>query len=125
MNVRRLTAAAAVPCLCLLAFEANAQVRRADRPIATAPAPAFNLRELPPSRDDRAQRIGLTEDWAEAPNDGMLGAWDMGGNARFGLGRFRVGEIARPRSNTERVRDDLMARENRAIAGAGVRVSFD
>jgi hypothetical protein len=55
----------------------------------------------------------------------MIETWSLGRNAQLGLGRFRVMEVARPRSNVERVRDPLiMERETRPIAGAGINIRF-
>lgn len=122
MNVRRFAAAMAIPCLFVLPSQADAQNRRATR---ASPPAAFDLRQLPAGREDESLRLRPLQEPAEAPSSGFLESWSVQSNAVFGIGRFRVGDIPRRRSNIERVRDNLMERENRAIAGAGMRISFD
>ncbi len=121
MNARLLFAALAVPCLCAAAETAIGQDRSAYGPID----PAKRAPVAQPAEPDRnSPRLPVLEDRQRVEPRDMIGSWQVGERAEFGLGRFHVGEIARARSNTERVRDDLMARENRAVAGAGVRIRF-
>ena len=112
----------AVPCLFILAPEADAQNRGAAR---AAPPTAFDLRAMPAGQVDETLRLRPLQEPVEPASSGMLESWQVDTNAMFGVGRFRVGDIPRRRSNMERVRDNLMERENRAIAGAGMRISFD
>ena len=122
MNARRFTAAMAIPCLLALAAPADAQDRRATR---AAPPATFDLRQNPAPPEDESLRLRPLEEPAPAASTGFLESWDVDENAVFGIGRFRIGDLPRRRNNMERVRDNLMERENRAIAGAGVRISFD
>ena len=54
---------------------------------------------------------------------GMVSSWSLDRSVRFGLGRYEVLPIARPRSNLERERLP-MERHTGSIAGAGVRLAF-
>lgn len=116
MDVRRIAAVAALPCLCLMASPADAQSRRTTtyRPIA------FELRpEVHPlATDQRVQEDGRSA----ARSSGLLGSLAVTEDAEIGIGRYAVGTIARPRTNVERER--MMERENRSIAGAGMRLRF-
>jgi hypothetical protein len=121
MNARLLFAALAVPCLCAAAESAIGQDRSTYGPVDTVrPAPARS-----PEADRDAHRLPALDLREEQRRIEMIEAWQVGKRAEFGLGRFRVGEVARAPTHTERVRDDLMARENKAIAGAGLRIRFD
>jgi len=122
MNARRVAAAMAIPCLLILASEANAQNQNGAR---AGPPAAFDIRQLPASPADAVARLQPVDEPVRPASNGMLESWTVGANATFGIGRFRVGEIARPRTNTERMRENLMERENRSIAGAGLRINFD
>lgn len=122
MNARRVAAAMAIPCLLVLAHPADAQNRRATR---AQPPATFDLRQIPSGQADESLRLRPLEEPAQSAGSGFLESWDVDDNAVFGIGRFRIGDLPRRRSNMERVRDNLMERENRAIAGAGVRISFD
>ncbi len=119
MNARRVAAAMAIPCLLVLAHPADAQNRRAQAPAA------FDLRHMPAGQPDEGLRLRPLEEPAQPVSTGFLESWDVDDNAVVAIGRFRIGDLPRRRSNMERVRDNLMERENRAIAGAGVRISFD
>ena len=121
MNARLLFAALAVPCLCAAAETAIGQDRSAYGPNDPAQRPAI----VQPAEPDRnSPRLPVLEERQRVQAGDMLESWQVGDKAEFGIGRFHVGEIARARTNTERVRDDLMARENRAVAGAGLRIRF-
>ncbi len=116
MNVRHLVGALALPCACLAAEQAIGQDRSAIGPqdpklqqIVPAPAPEPRV---PVVVEPQRQKITMIE------------SWQVGDKAELGLGRFTVGEIPRRQTHTERVRDDMMARENRSIAGAGFRIRF-
>jgi len=122
MNAGRLAAAMAIPCLFVLAAPADAQNRRAAR---AAPPATFDLRQMPTGQADESLRLRPLEEPVRPAGSGFLESWDVDDNAVFGIGRFRIGDLPRRRNNMERVRDNLMERENRAIAGAGVRISFD
>jgi len=122
MNARRFAAAMAIPCLLVLASPADAQNRRATR---AQPPAGFDLRQMPAGQADESLRLRPLEEPAQPAGSGFLESWNVDDNAVFGIGRFRIGDLPRRRSNMERVRANLMERENRAIAGAGVRISFD
>jgi hypothetical protein len=120
MNVRLLIAALAIPCFCAAAEQAMGQDRSAYGPqLPAAPAAAQKAEAT-----RNPARLPVIEEREQARTE-MIESWQVGDKAEFGLGRFQVGEVARGRTYTERVRDDLMARENRAIAGAGLRLRFD
>jgi hypothetical protein len=119
MNVRHLMVMLTIPCACIAAEQAIGQDRSVYGPQEPAPA-AINPA---PAADPDSPRLPVIEERERARVD-MLEAWSVGDKAELGIGRFRIGEIARGRTNTERVRDDLMARENRAVAGAGLRIRF-
>lgn len=112
----------AIPCLFVLATEADAQNRRAARAV---PPAAFDLRQLPAGQPDESLRLRPLEEPAQPAGTGFLESWDVDDNAVVAIGRFRIGDLPRRRSNMERVRENLIDRENRAIAGAGLRISFD
>jgi len=116
MNVRHLVGALALSCACLAAEQAVGQDRSAYGPqdpklqqIAPRPAPEPRLPII-----EEPQRARIT----------MIESWQVGDKGEVGLGRFSVGPIPRRQTHTERVRDDMMARDNRSIAGAGLRIRF-
>lgn len=116
MEVRRVAAVATLPCLCFTTAEAGAQSRRS----AAEPPVVFELRPYQPPLVTN-QRV--QEDTRRPTRvSGMLGTLTVTENAEIGIGRFGVGTIARARTNLERER--MMERENRNIAGAGMRVRF-
>jgi hypothetical protein len=121
MNARLLFAALAIPCLCAAAEEAIGQDRSAYGPQDRVRPAATPNREA----ESNSPRLPVIEERERSRPVEMIESWQVGDQAELGLGRFQVGEIARARSHNERVREDLMARENRAIAGAGVRIRFD
>jgi hypothetical protein len=120
MNVRHLMVMLTIPCACIAAEQAIGQDRSVYGPQEPAPA---TLKPAPASDPD-SPRLPVLEERDRARIE-MLESWSVGDRAELGIGRFQVGEVARGRTNTERVRDDLMARENKAIAGAGLRIRFD
>ncbi len=117
MDVRWVAAVATLPCLCLLANEAGGQSRRS----ASEPPILFELRpfQAPLATDQR-----MPEEASPPPirSNGLLGRLSVTEDAEIGVGRYAVGTIARSRTNVERER--MMERENRNIAGAGMRVRF-
>lgn len=121
MDLRHAALAAAVPCLCLLAPDADAQLRRARaRPPAT-----FDLNQLPPPPSQRpVERPELTEAPAPLRPAGLLQAWEVGGNAVVGIGRHTVAAWPRPRTHTERMRAESLTGETHNIAGARLSVRF-
>lgn len=116
MDVSRLTAALALPCLCLGAQTAAAQ----SRPASGEPI-QFELRRLVTVPADEEIRLRPAEP-AAAPRTGMIQSW-VDGNAEVGLGRFTVPNSARPRTHTERMGIGLDP-ETRRIAGAGMHIRF-
>jgi hypothetical protein len=121
MNARLLFAALAVPCLCVAAETAIGQDRSIHGPVDPGRLPAARAAQA----DANSPRLPLLSEQNNRPRIEMIESWQVGDKAEVGFGRFQVGEIARGRTHTERVREDLMARENRAIAGAGLRIKFD
>jgi hypothetical protein len=119
MSLRRLMTALTIPCACVAAERAIGQ----DRSVYGPQEPATRSIVQQPPADARTQRLPVIEEQRATKID-MLESWSVGDKAEFGIGRFRVGEIARQRTHVEQVREDLMARENRAIAGAGLRLRF-
>ncbi len=116
MDLRHVAAAAVLPCLCLTAVQADAQRRRS----AAEPPIQFELRPYqPPLATDQRVR---DEGPPPIRSNGLLARLAITEDADIAVGRFGVGTIARPRTNVER--DRMMERENRNIAGAGMRVRF-
>jgi hypothetical protein len=120
MNARHLMVMLTIPCACVAAEQAIGQ----DRSVYGPPPPAPAASQPAPAPDPNSPRLPMIEERERARID-MLESWQVGDKAELGIGRFQIGEVARARTNTERVRDDLMARENKAIAGAGLRIRFD
>jgi hypothetical protein len=118
MNVRHLMVMLTVPCACIAAEQAIGQDRSVYGPQLRAPTQPAKATET------NSPRLPMLEERERARIE-MLETWAVGDKAEVGIGRFQVGEIARGRTNTERVRDDLMARDDKAIAGAGLRIRFD
>ena len=121
MRVRRLSAALVLPCMLFPAAEAIAQTSPTPivGPVQAAPPPAPN----PPLRD-RFPAPAL-RDYPQASRGGLIAAVPVGEEAVIGVGRFSVGEIARPRTNTEFERNptDIRRRQN-GIAGMGFSLRF-
>jgi hypothetical protein len=120
MNVRHLMVMLTIPCACIAAEQAIGQDRSVYGPQETA----TRLTPATPAERDRS-RIPILEDRERSRPIEMLESWTLSEQAELGIGRFRVGEIARARTHNERVRENLMIREDRAIAGAGIRIRFD
>ena len=119
MNVRRLSAALAMPCLCLAAGAAQGQSQIAGPPNPSAGA---DVRSAAGPRVDNSFRL-QPEAGRRAAGSAMIQSWTMEGNGELGLGRFTVPNGARPRTHTERMRDGMDA-ETRRIAGAGMQIRF-
>lgn len=119
MSVRLLPATLATACACLVPGHAVAQDRSASAPLVRGPAGISRIGLDAPE----PAPAPLAEERQRAAPSGLLQSWDVGVGAELGLGRYRVGEIARSRTHTEKVRS-LTDRDNRAIAGAGFRLSF-
>lgn len=121
MNARRLVAALAISCAWLWPAQAISQPSPVYGPPETA-RPRAAPEQTP---DQQSQRVPLLEEPAASAPVTMIESWSLGGSAELGLGRFRVMEIARPRTHTERQRAPLnMERETRPIAGAGLSIRF-
>jgi hypothetical protein len=120
MNARTLMAALAVPCLCFAAEQAIGQDRSAYGPVD----PARTAAPIAQPADPNSPRLPVIEERGRTQPIEMIESWSVSDKAEFGLGRFRVGEVARAPTHNERVRDDLLAKENKAIAGAGLRLRF-
>lgn len=119
MDLRRMMTVLAVPCAFVAAERAIGQDRSygPQDPARTS---------IVPSADDEKQesRLPVIPEEPRGAPISMIESWTLDDNAEFGLGRFRVGEIARPRTNLERIRMAPNDRENRAIAGAGLSIRF-
>ena len=120
MDVRRIAAALAIPCACLPAAPALCQ----PNPVYGPQEPEQVRSAATPAPAPDAPRMPIVEEPRQPNSATMLEAWSLGGNAQFGIGRFRVGEVARPRTNTERMPATPLYREDRAIAGAGLSLRF-
>jgi hypothetical protein len=121
MNVRRIAAALTVSCACLASGQAFGQTASAYGPSE----PARAQRIIDQAADQRELRAAPVPEREPRRPAGLIQSWTVGDNAQLGLGRFRVLEIARPRTNTERVRNPVgVARDTSAIAGAGLSVRF-
>ena len=121
MRMRRLSAALALPCMLFPAAEAIAQTSPAPivGSVLAVPQPTTN----PPMRD-RFPAPAL-RDYPDAPRGGLIAAVPVGDDAVIGVGRFSVGEIARPRTNTEFERNPTDIRRRRSgIAGMGFSLRF-
>jgi hypothetical protein len=120
MRLRRLHAALTVSLVLLAPAGARAQD---DRNYLVSPpeAPPPGRASLPSFRISRGdlREIGVP------PRSGLIGAVPLGPNLRLGIGRFRIPEIARPRTHmeAERAPTDLRRRE-RGIAAIGLSFSF-
>ncbi len=77
----------------------------------------------PAAPDPKTPRAPVLEEPPQPETISMLESWSMDEATQLGLGRFRIAEPPRPRSNMERVRSP-MDRETRAIAGAGLSIRF-
>lgn len=118
MNARRVSAALAISCACLWPAQAIGQQQQVYGPTET-PRP----RTAPTPGSE--QRPAATQQPPAAPPMSMIESWSLGDNAQVGLGRFRVMEMARPRTNIERERAPLtMDRPTRPIMGAGLSIRF-
>ena len=76
----------------------------------------------PPAADaDRLRPVAIP---AAAPVR-MIGVMPLADNLEFGIGRYSVGEIARPRTHMEADRHPTdVRRRGRGIAGIGLKLSF-
>jgi hypothetical protein len=115
MDVRRVIAALAIPCACILPAQAFAQQSRFVGPVEP------RAQQAPPTEEPLHRQPVVRQE--PAARSAMLESWQVAENAEFGIGRFRVMEIARPRTNLERERP-VMDQPTRGIAGAGLRVRF-
>ena len=121
MDARRIVAAF-VP-FTLLAAPAVAQMRA-----ATLVGP---LEPLPPTFPavSAVPEFGMPRDDLQQPaqprRNGLIAAFPVDRNVEIGLGRFRVVDPARPRTNTEFDRQPMSVRpRERGIAAIGVSLRF-
>ena len=122
MYTRRHAAALAITCACTFAAPALAQPSRTYGPVEPA------QRIAPPAPASPQRLSALTPAPAPQPvlRDGLIERMELGGGAEIGIGRFRVGNIPKPRTNMEMERNPAaLERPSRAIAGAGLRIRFD
>lgn len=111
---------AALAAMFVLATALEAQAR--SRPAAADPPAAVEPEPSPPRHADKF--AAAVPEPPAAPVARMVGAVQVG-NAEIGVGRFNVGEIARPRTHTETDRDPLgFNRRGRSIAGMGFSFRF-
>ena len=118
MNVRRVTTVLALPYALMTADRVAGQDRSAFGPedtVRTRIVPAASAETRLPVFAAEPQRASITS----------LQSWSVGPEAEVSLGRFRIIDQARRRTNMERERAPLqMDMETKAIAGAGLRVRF-
>jgi hypothetical protein len=118
MNVRHVTTALALPCALVCAERAAGQDRSIFGPEDTVRSrivPAASAETRLPFVAAEPRRASITS----------LQSWSVGPEAEVSLGRFRIVDQARRRTNMERERAPLqMDMETKAIAGAGLRVRF-
>ena len=115
MNGRWPCAALAATVLLLAAGPAGAQQRRGPAIPAVLTATAAE-----PDRDDRL--LAAPE---PAARSRMLHVMPLAADIEFGIGRYAVPEIARPRTHMEADRHPTdIRRRGRNIAGIGLKLSF-
>jgi hypothetical protein len=123
MKLRRLSAALAAPCALLAATAADAQIAN-----AMLVAPAEEALRTVPDRTPLPQFTlprGDFRDAGEPRRNGLIAALPVDDRLTIGIGRFRVGEIARPRTNMEPERAPLdPRRRDRGIAAVGMSLRF-
>jgi hypothetical protein len=113
MDWRSSCAALAATVLLMAAGPAGAQQRR-------GPAIPPDLSAAEPDRDDR---LGPVPD--PAVRTRMFHVVPISENIEFGLGRYAVPEIARPRTHMETDRSPTdVRRRGRGITGVGFKLSF-
>jgi hypothetical protein len=116
-RVRRVFAALAVPCL--LASPAAAQIGLT--PVVETQPRTPGQRLLP----DFSPPRGDFRDVGQPRRNGLIAAVPINGDLQIGIGRFRVVEPARPRTNMEpeRAPTDLRRRE-KGVAAIGMSLRF-
>ena len=116
MEVRWFQAAMAAT---LLVLGSQAEAQRSSRPVAPPPLSASAAAD----RADADSRLFAAA--AEAVRSRMIGVMPIADNIEFGIGRYTVGEIARPRTHMEADRHPTdVRRRGRGIAGVGLKLSF-
>ena len=124
MNLRWLAAALSASFTLITALPAAAQSSGAALVGPTEQAP---IRATPRSRapDFRAPEGDLRQ-VGEPRRSGLIAAVPVNRNLEIGIGRFRVSEIAQPRTHTENERNPAaMGPRQRSIAGFGFSLRFD
>ena len=121
MNLRRPTAALMASLTLMSAAPAIAQVSGAALvgPLERAPA-------APQPRASVPQFMMLEGDFrrvGEPRRNGLIASVPVNPNLDIGIGRFRIGEIARPLNNTESQAMSVRPRD-RAMAGIGFSLRF-
>jgi hypothetical protein len=117
----RLCAALAVPLV--LPAAAEAQISRSD---LVAPVEAgFSVVPARSGLPDFRVSRGDLRETGRPPRSGLIGSLPITANLNIGVGRFRVLELARPRSNMEPERRPTdMQRRDRGIAAVGFSFRF-
>jgi hypothetical protein len=114
MEYRRPCAAVAATILLIAAGPAGAQQSR--RPAIAPILPAADI------ADADARLLAAP---AATPRSRMIHVRTLGDNIEFGIGRYAVPEIARPRTHMEADRYPTdVRRRGRGIAGVGLKLSF-
>ena len=123
MCLRRPAAALTVSLVLITAAPAVAQTSGAALvgPIDQRLPPVFSRSHAPDFRmpEGDLRRVGAPQ------RNGLIAAVPVNSNLQIGIGRFRIGEIARPLNNTETDRQGTAVRpRDRAMAGIGFSLRF-
>lgn len=124
MNLRWLVAALPASFTLMTALPAAAQTTGAP---FVGPTDQASIRPAPRSHapDFRVPEGDLRQA-GEPRSNGLIASVPVNRNLEIGIGRFRVSEIARPRSYTEGDRNPAgMGPRQRSIAGFGFSLRFD
>lgn len=118
MRRRSAVTALAISCTLLAAAAASAQTSSGGslEPLRRPPA-----MDSAPAPEPRRLSYPTTSDPLDA---GLVHVIPLAENARIGVGRFAISEIARPRTHMERPRHTDMGSKQRGMAAVGFRLSF-
>ena len=124
MDLRRLPAALTASCILITAAPAFAQTIGASH-VGPVDPPRTNLTFRPNAPQFRMPEGDLRV-VGEPQRNGLIASVPVNRNFEIGVGRFRVSEIARPRTHTENDRNPAsMNPRQRSIAGVGFSLRFD
>jgi hypothetical protein len=124
MDERRPVAALTALLTLMAAAPAAAQINGAAL-VASPDRPTFSPAFRPRAPEFRMPEGDLRQ-VGEPRRNGLIAAVPLNRNVQVGVGRFRVSEIAQPRTHTETARDPAtVGLRQRNIAGIGVSFRFD